>query len=571
LRIGLLTSQYPGVRLGGIGVYSLACARGLARAGHEVHVFTLVLPANAQRNWGDGIHVHELDVPPLDSSAPGGIRLGGATLYRLASARAFAGGALHVHRKTPLDILEAPEYEAPASLLLGGDIPVITHIHSGTALAGIAGAESFLRESLELEVLLGADAVCAPSRAVLEDTRETYTLPNLRPDAEILHLPFDADIPPFELPLPDAPILFVGRLERLKGADLLALAANDFLHQHATARLSIIGPDTMTAPSADAGPSRTGRSMADWMRAQLSPDISSRVTFLGEMTRPQIAAEMRNAAFIVVPSRRESYSYVCCEALAAGRPVVVSSDIGAAEVVAYAGLIFQRGNVKDLTRALSELYTDPPRLKDLSLLAWQRASNVLTGQGVTTLRLAFYQRIIEQRKSQGLAPIHQRLSTLPPSHAARVRVARAIADGSELPELDQALKQSELTSFVRASLTPGERVVQRLDASPNPYRFYLYGAGRHTAALLLEKALWEAKGYRLVCLIDDHPRFAPSPDAPSVQFYGLPVISLRTAEQTLQPTDTVILSTDAFEDQFWRQSEPLRAKGVTVHRLYGDT
>ena len=44
--------------------------------------------------------------------------------------------------------------------------------------------------------------------------------------------------------------------------------------------------------------------------------------------RPQIESEeLQRCAFVVCPSLRESYSYVCCEALAAGRPVIVSSGI----------------------------------------------------------------------------------------------------------------------------------------------------------------------------------------------------------------------------------------------------
>src|SRR5438045_2457175 len=47
MRIGLLTSQYPGVRMGGIGGYTVSVARMLAQSGHEVHVFGPELPAES--------------------------------------------------------------------------------------------------------------------------------------------------------------------------------------------------------------------------------------------------------------------------------------------------------------------------------------------------------------------------------------------------------------------------------------------------------------------------------------------------------------------------------------------
>ena len=42
---------------------------------------------------------------------------------------------------------------------------------------------------------------------------------------------------------------------------------------------------------------------------------------------------------------------------------------------------------------------------------------------------------------------------------------------------------------------------------------------------------------------------------------------MRQNPATLPNTAVVILSTDAFEDQFWLQTAPLRAKGITAYRL----
>ena len=44
MRIAFLTSQFPGIRMGGIGSNTLAIARGLADIGHDVHLFTFHLP-----------------------------------------------------------------------------------------------------------------------------------------------------------------------------------------------------------------------------------------------------------------------------------------------------------------------------------------------------------------------------------------------------------------------------------------------------------------------------------------------------------------------------------------------
>ena len=88
-------------------------------------------------------------------------------------------------------------------------------------------------------------------------------------------------------------------------------------------------------------------------------------------------------------------------------------------------------------------------------------------------------------------------------------------------------------------------------------RIAIYGIGKHTrrTAGIFERPL------PLVGLIDDDP-----PPRPRV--FGLPVVPLERALAELKP-DAVLLSSDAWEEQMWRRSAPLRAAGVRVLPLYG--
>ena len=58
MRIAFLTSQFPGIRMGGIGSNTLAIARGLADVGHDVHVFTFHLPADLLATLPKNITFH---------------------------------------------------------------------------------------------------------------------------------------------------------------------------------------------------------------------------------------------------------------------------------------------------------------------------------------------------------------------------------------------------------------------------------------------------------------------------------------------------------------------------------
>jgi len=215
MRIALLSSQWPGVRLGGIGVYTRHSAGALAAAGHEVHVFTLPLPTDV-RPVGAGYAIHELDEAALPCQFPRALPMGDQLKFRMALQAAFADAVAALHAKSPLDIIESPEYEAPAKLLIERQLaPVVTHLHSGTAiirdLAAQTGQgaaldqEHALLEALELEVIAGGDGLCAPSSAVARDTEAAYQLPDLAAHAQVIPLPFPLSERPFASPPPEAP------------------------------------------------------------------------------------------------------------------------------------------------------------------------------------------------------------------------------------------------------------------------------------------------------------------------------------------------------------------------------
>jgi hypothetical protein len=175
-------------------------------------------------------------------------------------------------------------------------------------------------------------------------------------------------------------------------------------------------------------------------------------------------------------------------------------------------------------------------------------------------RVAFYQQIIDRRKSEGTAAIEKRLAALPTRIRNLARAARELAAGNE----DAACVLLRAEAFEPNLLTPGKRLVERLAIHTAGVRFYLYGAGRHTARLLMEKSRWEQHGHKLVGLIDDHPRFSDQPEA-----YGLPVMPAAAAALRLGADYIVVLSSDAFEEQFWTQTAVLRISGVRVYKLYG--
>lgn len=554
MRIALLTHQFPGVRLGGIGAYTLQAAAALAAAGHEPHVFTLSVPADVPLPPGVTLHrVPDLAARVADGRLPdalaAAVQAGGEAVYRAALGALLCDEVRRLHAQTPLDILEAAEYESlglPLLLDRVPGLPVVTHIHSGSALRRVGNAlpstpDALVFEALEFASLRLADGLCAATARVEADTRGLVELAT--PVARI-PLPFTFDEARPHVP-PDlrGPILYIGRLEALKGVEVLTQALATFLPRHPAARVVLAGPDTNTAAG--------NTSMAAWIRRTLGP-LVSQVEFTGEQNRAQLDAWLARCSFVVLPSLLDNFPYVACETLAAGRAVLVSDGIGATELVGDAGVTFARGDAAALAAALEQVVREPSRMSTLSQRAYERARGVLSSHVTVPARVAFYQQVIAHpaRPDPGAA-----LAGIPPAALAACLPA--------LLQLTAALAGAPLPS----TRTPGTRLRDLAESygAGRPMEIVLYGAGRHTARLLSEKYVWEARGHRVVGLIDDHPRFAATR-----KHLGLPICSLAEFLKDLPDPHTtlVVLSTDTFEEQFWERTARVRAAGMPVAKLY---
>ncbi|MFL6277051.1 MAG: glycosyltransferase family 4 protein [Blastocatellia bacterium] len=139
-------------------------------------------------------------------------------------------------------------------------------------------------------------------------------------------------------------ILFIGRLTRIKGVDVLIEA----LRENRNARLIIAGD----------GPERNPLE-------RMAAELAINVEFLGRINAARRDALLASCDVVVIPSRlidnrSEGTPVVCLEALAAGRAVIASSTGGLAEIICdpHNGLLFEPGNASMLAEKLQTILQD---------------------------------------------------------------------------------------------------------------------------------------------------------------------------------------------------------------------
>lgn len=168
----------------------------------------------------------------------------------------------------------------------------------------------------------------------------------------------------------DFTFLTVGGLNENKGIHLLFEAfARGFANDPGT-RLRIGGH----------GPERM---RLEKLAAQLG--IADRVSFLGALTRQQVAEELARAQALVHPSRYETFGVAIVEALAMGRPVVATRCGGPDGIVtARDGLLLPVDDVDALARAMGELRV---RIGEYDAAAIRQAALERFGEAAVVTRL----------------------------------------------------------------------------------------------------------------------------------------------------------------------------------------
>ncbi len=173
--------------------------------------------------------------------------------------------------------------------------------------------------------------------------------------------------------------LFVGRLERRKGLDILLTAWAELVRRPGTPRLLIAGPG-------EAGP---------WAREAKARGLESVVTFLGGRT--DVVDLYRAADVLVFPSRAEGCPNVVLEAMASALPVVATDVAGNREVVGEdgkAGWLVPSEHPAALAEAVSTLTASSALRREIAAAARARILERFDINRVGAQYLSLYRELL---------------------------------------------------------------------------------------------------------------------------------------------------------------------------------
>jgi teichuronic acid biosynthesis glycosyltransferase TuaC len=167
-------------------------------------------------------------------------------------------------------------------------------------------------------------------------------------------------------------LLFVGRLNHVKGIDVLLHAFARLVARRPAATLVIVGGGLYR---------RTERRGIEQLAAGLS--VTDRLVFTGPLPAVEVARLMRESAVLVSSSRRESCGAVLLESLASGLPVVATRCGGPEDIVTEeVGVLVPTEDPAALCDGIDRVLTDrnqydPRSLRSyaLSRFGWDRLSD----------------------------------------------------------------------------------------------------------------------------------------------------------------------------------------------------
>jgi D-inositol-3-phosphate glycosyltransferase len=309
-----------GNKAGGLNVYVVELARQLVARGCEVDIFSRLAGSDQPKvfEMEPGLRAIHLTAGPMRYLAPE------STVKHIP---AFATAVIDFAAREGVDYdLIHSHYWLSGLTGLGlqeaWGVPHVTMFHTLGEIknrASVSMKETELRIDCETKIVAGVDRIICATEAERTSIQVLYGAD----PAKVKVIPLGVDLDRFRpqdrqaarnaLGLEDERIvLFVGRIEPLKGIDILINAAA-MLDRDVDCSVLIVGGDESTHTQ-----------VARLQELAKQRGVSHRISFIDAVDHDKLPLYYSAADICVVPSHYESFGLVAVEAMASGLPVIAS-------------------------------------------------------------------------------------------------------------------------------------------------------------------------------------------------------------------------------------------------------
>jgi glycosyltransferase involved in cell wall biosynthesis len=276
---------------------------------------------------------------------------------------------------------------------------IVTRIHGPWFICGllenqVLSSDDRYRIKLEGKAIISSNGVTAPSQNVLDNVREFYdfelALARVIPNPV---MPVDnKDL--WEDREPNEPsILYVGRFDRLKGADLMLLAFRIIALKYKEAVLKFAGPDNGFVING------SRYSLNEYVNKFIPErSIRDRINYLGICSTDTLKELRKKSTVTVVSSRYENFPLSLLEAMAAGCPVVATATGGINEIVVDQtnGLLADPESPESIAYLVQILFDDRTLRANLSKAAIECCKAEYAPQKIAREMGAYYKEMVDQ-------------------------------------------------------------------------------------------------------------------------------------------------------------------------------
>ena len=327
MKIIVVSSTFPPRRFGGITAVSYNLAKSLVKRGHDVTVYTTDISDKYSRipdikgvKHIDGINV--LYFKNLSNSLASNRFYLPVGFVRMVKKELKNFDIIHLHDFRSFQTIAvhhyAKKYGIPYVLQAHGSLTAFLQKGMLKKIFDRLWGYRILKDAAKVIAVTQMEVEQYKSMGVSEDKIEI--VPNGIDLTEFDNLPERGEFrKKYGLDSNRRVILYLGRIHKTKGIDLLVKAFARLSNDFSDTKLAIAGPDDGYLPALK-------KLVADL-------EISDKVLFIGPLYGKEKTSAYADADVFVNPRPDEIFGVVFIEALACGTPVICSTGCGIADVI----------------------------------------------------------------------------------------------------------------------------------------------------------------------------------------------------------------------------------------------